>query len=604
MKLAVLIAGEYREFKIAHKFWSFLKWPNVDCYFATWDKSIKVDKDRTINPTVEYIKKEDITDYISIVDYDIANIDNAPYTHSSGYMIDRWKKVILLMEKSGIQYDRVILIRPDLALEFDETFLQNFLSTTPDDNSALYSFTFMSIYNAQDISKYKPLGDLIYFANSQAILGFLNLPMQTLLDAYGKQHTVLPSFPPALPDIHQYLGQHLSKFYKKLYNLPINKFCVVRSNCRELINPTFGECKLKAKIWWETYHKVFYDMTDNFWEKNNNKPIVRQLNANSINLWKNYDTNTWIESNTATKWQSPDNEENYIKNFITNKGIPNHTNKTFCTGDKFISYGLDDITYVYNSYGFRVSNVGPKEYEHSYDYPVFVVAGCSVTEGIGLPEEHIWHSQLLRRFITNETKKPIAKFNLGKGGRSIDSCIRFLYISIQHKGLKPDLVYLLLPPIARTDFILNNKNDWFVYNFIPGAVNLNENCLDSYKIAVNMNDRQRYHNAFKNLLLLKWFLESKNIPWFFSSWMNEFSPISIAHGSNNTESEIPSELKPHYIQTNMLYDRSLKETPFTQNVARDCAHYGPNSHYDVCSQMFQGLINKPGFNKFLHRIKS
>jgi hypothetical protein len=604
MKLAILIAGEYREFKIAHKFWTFLKWPNVDCYFATWNKSIKLDNDITCENITEIITKEDITNYISVVNYRISNIDNSPYKNTAGLMIDRWQEAIRLMESSGREYDKVILIRPDLALEYQDDFLYNYMVCAANDNTALYTFTFGSIYESQNISLYEEIGDLIYFGNYVSIRNFLNLPIQDLLTDV-KEHSLLRSFPPLLSDIHKFLGKNLALSYHKVYNLPIQKFCVVRSNCRGIDNLTYDECKLKAKEWWESRHKVFYDMNDNMWENHNHKmPIERAIPRNRSNLWKNYDLQIWNEIRQTWKWHGPDNEENFTKNFIKNKGKPDASNRQFCPDDQFISYSNNDITYAYNSFGFRTSEPTfepQQEFENSLDYPVLAVAGCSVTEGIGLPESHIWHSQLIRKLIISDTKKPIAKFNLGKGGRSIDSCLRYLYISIQHNGLKPNLVYLLLPPIARKEIIINENSEWYIYNFIPGVTELNQNCRKAFEEAVSKTDFERYHNAFKNLLFLKWFLESKNIPWFFSSWSGDFSRHTLARSIKNFNAAIsmPEELLPHHIETNMVYDKTISPRPFKQNIARDCMHYGPNSHLDLVQQMWKQLIDRPSFQNFI-----
>ena len=53
----------------------------------------------------------------------------------------------------------------------------------------------------------------------------------------------------------------------------------------------------------------------------------------------------------------------------------------------------------------------------------------------------------------------------------------------------------------------------------------------------------------------------------------------------------------------MLYDQSLSEKPFKQNIARDCLHYGPNSHHDVVSQMWTELTQREGFQKFIEKTQ-
>jgi hypothetical protein len=601
MKIAVLIAGEYREFRIAHKFWSFLSWPDVDCYFATWDKSIRVDKNVAIPDIVDTICKEDITDNIKVANYQIANQEASGWVHSSEFMIDRWKAAIVMMQDSGIEYDKVILIRPDLALDYDENLVKEFMEQTAMDDNDLYGIIFGPLDQSVNMKNLEQVGDLVMFGTKGSILKLLDLPMQPLLDSSNKQLDILKSYPPATVDIHHYLGKNIPLLYKRMMNLPIRKNCVVRSNCRDLINPTFGECKMKAREWWETRYKAFYSMLDNTWDYVSSQ-IQRNFKKNCVNLWENYDTNPWWECNQVVKWHSPDDEERFNKNFVTNKGYPSKENKHFCSGEKFVSYSKDDIEYSYNSYGFRSTRSGPTEFEDTLDYPIFLVGGCSVTEGIGMPEDHLWHSQLLRKIITAGTKKPIAKFNVGKGGRSIDSCIRFVYNTIEHKKLKPDCVYLLLPPIIRREMILGNNSSYYIYNFInsvePVTIGVDPELSKAYRFGIEMNDLQRVHDSIKNLLLLKWYLHSKNIPWFFSSWSNDFGLGSL------TEDSLPAELQDHYIPANMCYDGSLTTTPFQQNIARDCMHYGPNSHHDLACQIIDKLMLKEDFQKFIRKTQS
>ena len=43
MKVALLIAGELREFETAKNFWPFLTIPNLDIYISTWSTSVNHD---------------------------------------------------------------------------------------------------------------------------------------------------------------------------------------------------------------------------------------------------------------------------------------------------------------------------------------------------------------------------------------------------------------------------------------------------------------------------------------------------------------------------------------------------------------------------------
>ena len=196
-----------------------------------------------------------------------------------------------------------------------------------------------------------------------------------------------------------------------------------------------------------------------------------------------------------------------------------------------------------------------------------MVGGCSVTEGVGLPDDHIWHSHLIEKFIkNNDTRRPIAKLNLAKAGSGIDEIVRHIYISIEKYGARPDLIYLLLPNIVRQELIIDDA----ISNTTPRlfkllinaprpaqpnfrsantfSKNQKEFIEMKYKIMVN-NTRELYHNTFKSLLFLKYYLETKNIPWFFSSWSNDFTETGVKSYLSNIDSndiKIPEAIQQHH----------------------------------------------------------
>jgi hypothetical protein len=296
----------------------------------------------------------------------------------------------------------------------------------------------------------------------------------------------------------------------------------------------------------------------------------------------------------------PDSEETFIRNTLTSSVTAAHK-----------TYGSDDIMYHYNSRGFRRPEIGPADYEDVGDYANILVGGCSITEGIGMPEKHLWHSFLVNS-LTKDYSKLIAKFNVGKGARSIDATIRYVYTAIQHDGCKPDIVYLLLPPVARQELILlDDQNTWFIWHFLGGV--LPSPATSSMKIAYetltrSTNYMQLYHNCFRNLILLKWFLSCKQIPWFFSFWNNDLMPAEVTKSldESNTPAEynIPEELRDHFVDT---YSYSYDQTPaptFEYTIARDYAHCGPNFHYNLADSIHQTLKNKPAFVQLIEKWRN
>lgn len=93
------------------------------------------------------------------------------------------------------------------------------------------------------------------------------------------------------------------------------------------------------------------------------------------------------------------------------------------------------FTYSYNSHGFRC-----KEFD---DTPCYIALGCSHTEGVGLPEDQTWPSQL-------SAKLDYPVVNLGVGGSSFDTVVRLLDYYIDKLHIKG--VFILEPPAHRFEF--------------------------------------------------------------------------------------------------------------------------------------------------------
>jgi len=115
MRIAVLISGEYRTFAETVQSMPFLSDPFVDIYFSTWNVStfrfdfLNILKSQTIT-------HQDISKYLGGkgVRTDIADLPDLPELPSSiDRMINRWIAGLDMINKSGITYDYIYIIRPD-----------------------------------------------------------------------------------------------------------------------------------------------------------------------------------------------------------------------------------------------------------------------------------------------------------------------------------------------------------------------------------------------------------------------------------------------------------------------------------------------------------
>lgn len=310
------------------------------------------------------------------------------------------------------------------------------------------------------------------------------------------------------------------------------------------------------------------------------------MTAIDLNFWDDYNFGYLKSiSNKVEQWNGPDCEETFKKVSIN---------------PKFITYGKSDFFYRRNSHGFRSENFNNED-----DVKV-LYAGCSLTEGVGLPLEHTW-SHFVNAAIGKDLGKKLSMYNIGYGGFSIDAIVRFTYLTIKNNIFKPDIVLLLLPSISRNEIVYRNQhNQMQTYNFISTFSD-----MDEPQIKV-IHDNQikaflathRLHETFRNLLFLKEFLDNRGIPFFFQTWDNtkhDFGRNKLLGFSDALFVASPVALRQHIIPAEMIFDfnNSPKkyQQPFKQNIGRDGMHPGPNSHWNYANDFYDGLKKKDAFKK-------
>jgi hypothetical protein len=189
-----------------------------------------------------------------------------------------------------------------------------------------------------------------------------------------------------------------------------------------------------------------------------------------------------------------------------------------------------------------------------------------------------------------------------------------VYVAIEHKGFNPDMVCLLLPNVMRSEHPqVNHKSlSWFDYvpNFAPP-----EDALPSVRAfyphhVATTNYLERFLDAFRNLLFLKYYLKGRDIPFFFGFW-DDFSwidPLTNEHTHVQAlmDSDCPPELKNHYVKGVVDYDFPRRPgfiSKFPQTIARDGGHFGPNSHYTYATTFVDAIKKRAEFKKLLEKWK-
>ena len=179
-------------------------------------------------------------------------------------------------------------------------------------------------------------------------------------------------------------------------------------------------------------------------------------------------------------------------------------------GNTYKTSGSDNTrlcTYTYNELGFRGDSIKKEGFK-------VMSLGCSNTEGVGVDNANTWSHQ-----FTNLIPNGV-DMNFGTGGRSNDFIVRCLLS--YYELIKPDLVLIMYTAPQRREIYTQGGG---VEPFMPtgawGYLNDTEEGQIIQTAQTELqNDNMDFINWYKNHLLIKYFLESKNCNWL---WNNSYA---------------------------------------------------------------------------------
>jgi len=154
------------------------------------------------------------------------------------------------------------------------------------------------------------------------------------------------------------------------------------------------------------------------------------------------------------------------------------------------------ITYNINRQGFRCNELEP-------DTDCIVALGCSFTVGIGLPVESIWPE-----LVGNALGMKV--YNLAWGGNAADTCFRMAEYWIPK--LKPKAVFMLAPPVARFELLLDSKMQPAEVFMPANEIAHNHGNYDGFLKHWYNNDENSRLNHKKNKLAIGALCNDLNIP--------------------------------------------------------------------------------------------
>lgn len=136
-KLAILIVGEYRSFQQCRRTMLFLDRPDIDTdiYIHTWSRTNTVnsvgraDSKSYVEPVYRALSQEDVMADLGIANCTVS-IEERPEIHPLPPIIHGWLSGFEMIRSNSIDYDFVLVMRPDLFFQdgayFTDTKFRDF----------------------------------------------------------------------------------------------------------------------------------------------------------------------------------------------------------------------------------------------------------------------------------------------------------------------------------------------------------------------------------------------------------------------------------------------------------------------------------------------
>jgi hypothetical protein len=220
-------------------------------------------------------------------------------------------------------------------------------------------------------------------------------------------------------------------------------------------------------------------------------------------------------------------------------------------------YGVNDITYVFNSRGYRCP-----EFDTYADLRMLSI-GCSIAFGIGLPQQALFHELLAQRLRT-ELQCSVVNWNLSVSGASNDCLSRILHLTVPR--LDPHLVVINFTYLGRREcFLVTNER----FRYLPADMPLPRIYAEVRQhmqaLSSPFDDQAFFFRNYKSIEALL-----RGRLWLFScALLKNFDCGSVAaHLDGGHRVDDPGE----------------------SDSARDGMHPGPKSHQQLYEGYWQKLV--------------
>lgn len=234
----------------------------------------------------------------------------------------------------------------------------------------------------------------------------------------------------------------------------------------------------------------------------------------------------------------------------------------------------EDIKFQYkiNSDGFRSQHFK----KMNPDNLNVLYAGCSMTYGVGLPEEYIWPTLVSNGIKEMNPGKQVESFNVAAPGASIHEIVRNCFIFFESYG-NPHYLFVSLSDIERS--ISYDNADQKFKQIIPSEFNLTQKMSKQLIYALaSVNTANNWLIASDMMFMLESYCKSAGINLIWTTWKRdqafEWSELPFkdylkteSHDVQTWYSPLNKENRPKDIRDN------IDNLPYWE-FARDGAHPG------------------------------
>lgn len=280
-----------------------------------------------------------------------------------------------------------------------------------------------------------------------------------------------------------------------------------------------------------------------------NSVLLKITNKDIDDLyWNNNNFDGKIKS--TLEWFGGDNLETYIKN-----------------GNK--KYGLKDITYKINEYGYRVNenNLSSKN--------IIACFGCSNTFGQGLPWNETWVSVLNKKLGSKWVTK-----NYGSCGASNDKISRLISNYLSYN--KPKFICCYFPDIFRLEMFDCNGE---LKDFTPHDNNRDVYDYKSYKRI--SNEEYCVYNFIKNFKFIYNTCKLNKVNFYWNTW--SIPILNLGKYGISKMLDFDSFTKSLFDDSDIY--RDLPENfDWKLITARDGAHLGSFLHEKIAESFYKKII--------------